>query len=323
MRRCLSCYQPFEPNDALEHLPNGRRIAYDPARGRLWVICASCARWSLAPLETRWETLEQLERLSSGSARLLKQGENIALFESGTLELVRVGRANAREEAWWRYGSEFGARRRHARALVARGKVIDALIMLAVSGIPFWGHSDPGHWIKRGRVKAFGRNAWRGDSSCSRCGHQLRHIHFTECAYLQLEPQGQSFGLWYWCPRCGATDRAAGHHLAGLTAEHVLRRVLAYQNFAGGSEYLVDRALALVDRYESPELLIRQAAAEGTPLGHIDGPRSLAAEIALNSALEAQLLDDEVAVLELRWREEEALAAIIDGELSPLPSPGR
>ena len=33
--RCLVCATPFEPNDELEYLPMGRRVAYDRERGRL------------------------------------------------------------------------------------------------------------------------------------------------------------------------------------------------------------------------------------------------------------------------------------------------
>src|SRR5687768_11001895 len=60
---CLICQVPFDPNETLEHLPHGERVAYDPVRGRLWVICTRCRRWSLTPIEERWEALEELEKL--------------------------------------------------------------------------------------------------------------------------------------------------------------------------------------------------------------------------------------------------------------------
>jgi hypothetical protein len=44
-------------------------------------------------------------------ARLLSQTDNIALLRAGPLEIVRVGRANLSEEAWWRYGRELTTRR--------------------------------------------------------------------------------------------------------------------------------------------------------------------------------------------------------------------
>ena len=48
---CLFCDAPFGANEALETLPVGRRIAFDPAKGRLWVVCRRCERWNLTPLE--------------------------------------------------------------------------------------------------------------------------------------------------------------------------------------------------------------------------------------------------------------------------------
>src|SRR5262245_46187528 len=89
--RCLICHSPFEENETLEQLPRGDRIAYDPGRGRLWLICRACRRWSLIPLESRWEALEELEKLVQDRARLLSQTENIALLKAERLEVVRVG----------------------------------------------------------------------------------------------------------------------------------------------------------------------------------------------------------------------------------------
>ncbi|MGH7481576.1 MAG: hypothetical protein ACRELV_05430 [Longimicrobiales bacterium] len=48
--------------------------------------------------------------------------------------------------------------------------------------------------------------------------------------------------------------------------------------------------------------------------------RGLALEIALNDTTERELLQLELAELERRWREEEELAAIIDGDLTPVPA---
>ena len=46
---CLFCHASLGANEMLEHFPVGRRIAFDTARGRLWVICPSCSQWSLSP----------------------------------------------------------------------------------------------------------------------------------------------------------------------------------------------------------------------------------------------------------------------------------
>jgi hypothetical protein len=318
LSRCLSCYQPFPLNNTLEGFPHGRRVAYDPVRGRLWAVCPDCGRWTLAPMETRWETLESLERLVRDDATLLKQGENVALHEVGELEIVRVGRAGQREEAWWRYGHEFLSRQARARSIATRGKLVDALVVSMLIGIPFWGHSDSTKWIDKRRRRSFGRDVWRGLSYCPGCGTALDAIRFEEGRDLHLRPDGSSFRLWYWCPHCGVDRDDAGHTLSGLGAEHVLRRVLAYENFAGGSESEVEDAMTLVGEHVVPEAVAPALAGDGVVLGEMAAPRSLAVEIALNSGIEAALLSAELSDLEARWREEEALAAIIDGELTPL-----
>jgi hypothetical protein len=58
LTNCLFCHQPFPANRTLERFVSGHRVAYDPVRGRLWAVCSSCGRWTLAPFETRWEVLE-------------------------------------------------------------------------------------------------------------------------------------------------------------------------------------------------------------------------------------------------------------------------
>src|SRR5512143_1133983 len=98
LARCLFCQRPLPANDAVEHFPVGRRVAFDPELGRLWAVCPTCTRWSLAPIEERWEALEELEKLARDRARPLVQTDNIALLRAGELDVVRVGRAGFREE---------------------------------------------------------------------------------------------------------------------------------------------------------------------------------------------------------------------------------
>jgi hypothetical protein len=83
----------------------GRRLAFDAAKGRLWVVCRKCERWNLTPVEER----ERLFR----AARMRASTENIgvARLPEG-LELVRIGRPQRPEFAAWRYGDQFGRRRR-------------------------------------------------------------------------------------------------------------------------------------------------------------------------------------------------------------------
>ena len=46
---CLFCNKRLGNNEAIEVFPVGRRIAFDSAKGRLWVVCRRCERWNLSP----------------------------------------------------------------------------------------------------------------------------------------------------------------------------------------------------------------------------------------------------------------------------------
>ena len=47
----MYCKKPLGSNEVVESFPVGRRLAFDAARGRLWVVCSHCERWNLSPLE--------------------------------------------------------------------------------------------------------------------------------------------------------------------------------------------------------------------------------------------------------------------------------
>src|SRR5689334_24168111 len=129
---CIFCHTSLGANESVEHFPIGRRLAFDAAHGRLWVVCRKCERWNLTPLEERWEAIEQCERLFS-STRLKVSTDNIGLsrLREG-LELVRIGSPQRPEMAAWRYGDQFGRRRR--KHLVWGGAGIAAAIGLIVVG---------------------------------------------------------------------------------------------------------------------------------------------------------------------------------------------
>jgi hypothetical protein len=321
---CLFCHQPFPANQTLERFVSGRRIAYDPVRGRLWAVCPSCDRWTLAPFEMRWEVLEDLERLTRDRARLLAETDEIALLQVEDLEIVRVGRAGLREESWWRYGREFSARRRSVKREVRKGRVREALVTLLVAGFPLWGVVDPKHWIGQARAKKFGRVAWQGQVKCDRCGTSLRQVYFDERSQLLLRsaPYGV-VAFWHGCARCAAEadseEGEHGHRITGVAAEHLLRRLLAHANFAGGTDAMVRAAMDLVEQYPTTDDLVRQVCQRGYSLGALTVQRTFALEIAANAEVERQLLVLELEELESRWREEEEIAAIADGILTPAP----
>ncbi len=323
--RCFFCYRPFPLNGSLEGLALGRRVAFDPERGRLWLVCASCGRWTLVPIEERWEVLEALERMVAG-ARVLGRTDHMALLSVRDLEIVRIGRADLREETRWRYGPEFAARRARADRLDRLGEAADGvlttslfLFSLAFGGWPLVADTDPDKWLRWVRRRRFGRYVWRGAPACPRCGKALPDRGFEERGSLLVEVrEGGGLGVWWPCPECGSARDDGGHRLAGLAAEHVLRRLLAWENFAGGSPETMHHALDLVERAGSAAGLV--AGSSGAlAIGRVPARVTLALEIALSTEAERRLLAMELGALERRWRREEEIAAIVDGELTPIP----
>ncbi|MDP2955486.1 MAG: hypothetical protein Q8N53_03625 [Longimicrobiales bacterium] len=326
--RCLVCSTPFEPNETLERLPLGRRLAFDPARGRLWAICRACKRWSLAPIEERWEALEELERLTRDKARLLSQTDNIALLKSGNLEIVRVGRANLTEESWWRYGRELTSRREQYKRLSLAGSLAAGAVMVggwATGGITLigmwflWGNApeavtDGARWLR------FGGAPWRGRQACSHCGHVFQSLSYRDRGSFGLFPGDEAghLDLVFRCPKCGHF-RDGGLRITGQEAERTLRRTLAYHHFAGASERRVVSATRLIQEAGTPQDLMRIVVKDGRRLGDLQRTGAVALEIAANERSEQHLLELELADLEAHWRREEELAAIVDGELTPLP----
>ena len=328
-RKCLVCSRDFAPNDALEHLDRGRRVAYDPARGRLWMVCRACTRWSLVPMESRWEALEELEKLVTDQGRLLSSTDNVALLRAGPLEIVRVGGAELREEAWWRYGRELRRRRERYRKLSTAGTVAAAATIAgswATGGMSFvaawlvWDRA-PGLVTGGARLLRFGRTAWRGDGACERCGRAIHRVRYADGGDLVLRSEGESVGIQVFCPYCGVTD--GGLLLRRQEANRTLRRVLAYRHFAGASEGRVDNAARLIEAAGGAGRLPSRILKKATPLHDVGRVGQVALEIAVHEEHERRLLSMEIAELEAHWRREEELARIMDGELSFLSDGAR
>jgi len=325
---CLVCHTAFSPNETLEHFPLGNRVAYDPDKGRLWAVCRGCKRWTLAPIEDRWEALEELERLVTDRARLLSQTDNISLLRHGPLEIVRVGQANLTEEAWWRYGRQLLDRRRRHKKLTAAATVgvAGAFFLGPAAGMGWVGawmlwNNAPQGLVHSARWLRFGSAAWRGQAVCGRCGHAFSSLTYRDRDSTVALPPDERGGprLTRRCPQCRGAGDGAGLELGGSEAERTLKRMLAYHHFAGASEPRIASATRLIETAGSAERVTQIVLGGGKRLGDLRRTGAIALEIAANEASEQRLLEMELADLELHWRQEEELAEIIDGELTPLP----
>ncbi|MGE5101175.1 MAG: hypothetical protein ACM3SX_14410, partial [Deltaproteobacteria bacterium] len=129
---CLFCQESLGANDVIAPFPVGRRLAFDAAKGRLWVVCHHCARWNLSPLEERWEAIEDCERAFRGTlVRVSTDNIGLARMADG-LELIRIGSPLRPEFAAWRYGRHFGTRRRRTHLVAGTGIAAAALAGIVV-----------------------------------------------------------------------------------------------------------------------------------------------------------------------------------------------
>jgi len=335
--KCVICNRGFERGGVLKDVAAGRRVAYDPVRGRLWAVCSACKRWSLAPIESRWEALERLERTVRDEARLLAETANVSLLRAGRMEIVRIGRTSLTEESWWRYGRELRARRDRYKKLTTAGTLGAAVAIggsVTTGGFSFlaawllWDHlpetvAGAARWLR------FGTTAWRGRGRCARCGGAVDSLRYDERKHMILQAADGQMRLSLPCPRCGDPGRQGrvgggmpdgGFLLDERASAGALGRVLAYHHFAGASGRRLEAASKLVEVVGGPEQLASKILPEHMRFGQIGQTGKLALEIAVHEARERRLLEMELAELEAHWRKEEALAEIMDGELTPLPA---
>jgi hypothetical protein len=296
---CLFCHRPLGANDLIERFPVGRRLAFDAAKGRLWVICPSCQRWNLTPLEERWEAVEDLERRVRAT-RFRVSTDNIGLARlAGGLDAVRIGRPLRPEMAGWRYGRVI--RRRYWRQTA-----------LAVFGFR---DPRPDGYVKM--LRAIGRRFGEASDVIVRDadGHLVR-LTPADLAAAQLLPAETVTG---WALHLIGSSTVV---LTGEPAMRAASLMLARLNWRGAPSQSVRDAVRYLDAAGDPNTLIariaRTADANGMefPIEMPDDVR-LAWEMATHDASEREALGGELASLEMAWRDAEAIAAIADNLLLP------
>jgi hypothetical protein len=353
---CLFCHTGLGTNEVIESFPVGRRLAFDAAQGRLWVICRKCERWNLTPVEERWEAVEQCERLFT-QTRLRVSSDNIGMSRlSEGLELVRIGKALRPEIAAWRYGDQFGRRRR--RYIIGTAAVGVAAAGILIAG-PATGILAGGGFgvfqllnglqraardrIVRARVAVPGR-----DRPAILRGKDMKRI--------VLASNDAEWSLKI--PGGGPRNRyIAGHQEITLTGEDALRAaaaVLPGVNLKGADREAVADAVRWLERTPNPHELFATAArspssrarswtassgfivigstnfaravpglagrsylaAGETFLDRLPQPVRLALEMAAHEDIERRAMQGELAMLELAWRQAEEIAAISDSMFS-------
>ncbi len=333
---CLFCNRDLGKNESIETFPVGKRLAFDAAKGRLWVVCKHCERWNLSPLEERWEAIETAEALYRDTRRRVATDEiGLAKLRDGT-ELVRIGRPMRSEFAAWRYGDQFGRRRRN-QLLLAGGGVAALGVLIAGGAMAGVGIGSFGWLVAQGAKTAVqGRPEAIVAKIRTEEGqlHLVRRRHLGETTLSRTSDGSLMIDLRF----------KNGHQeYVGREAERIAAIVVPKVNRYGGSKVTVADAVREIESDGNSEAFIERLsgtahiytgrklkaagrrnrwASTGSDFAKfglfgLPAPQRLALEMALHEETERRALDGELGELERAWREAEEIAGISDNLLVP------
>jgi hypothetical protein len=350
---CLFCNKALGANETFETFPVGKRLAFDAAKGRLWVVCRHCERWNLSPLEERWEAIELAEKLYRDThRRVATDNIGLAKLRDGTT-LVRVGEPLRPEFAAWRYGDQFGRRRNRQMLIVgatvaAAGSLVIGGLYAGVGIAAFGGsYANMARWLVHGNPNTVVAKVPMDDGTVL----QVRRRHMSETR-LSTSPEGEMVLDLRHKMLDGGTPYSSGVvRFVGRDAERVAATVVPNVNRfgatkdgvaeavreieeAGGAEAYLDRLTKMSHVYTQPKVRPPSRRGGGGLRGRIARRRSegrvgegglyglpkahrLALEMALHEEAERRALDGELGQLERAWREAEEVAAISDDLLVP------
>ncbi|HEY2825222.1 MAG TPA: hypothetical protein VGI83_06730 [Gemmatimonadales bacterium] len=321
----MYCNLPLGTNEMVEVFPVGRRLAFDPGKGRLWVVCPACERWNLSPLDERWEAIEACEKMFRDT-RLRVSTDNIGLarLKEG-LELVRIGVPQRPEFAAWRYGDQFGRRRRRQMVFAGAGLtllggiVAGAAIATVQLGGMSYGIMQVARLVIRGSPRKVVARLALPDG--------VLKVRRKDLEGATMEHHQDATGDWALRVRAGDDYRV----LTGEEARKAAGLLLPAINRYGGNRQQVKNAVAQIESVGDPRafphaLLERSAGRVRRPLlGHPPGAKltalaneeRLALEMAVHEEAERRAMEGELWLLEQAWKNAESLAAISDDLIKP------
>ena len=336
---CLFCTKALGINAVIETLPIGRRLAFDAAQGRLWVVCRHCAKWNLVPFESRLESIDACERLFRDTpTRYSTDNIGLARAKDG-LELVRIGQAQRPEFAGWRYGEQYRRRRRNAFLLGAAGVAAGMGAIAALSAFGFAAAS--GGYLSYQLVKA----GW--DAGLNRQARFLLPDPDPAAREtVRLDRSHLKHATISWEDGTPSLDLPHPKHLKkgdfvlsyrGADLQSVGRRAVAGLNLlVGGRSQLQEGSRILAENHGDLSAWLRRRTysltdvpASGAPkhwsnytapylvLDKLNAGDRMALELWMNEDIERQWLEGELTLLEREWRQAEELAKISDALAVP------
>jgi len=337
---CIFCNQSLGTNEAIEIFPIGRRISFDAAKGRLWVICRRCERWNLSPFEIRWEVIEECERLFRDT-RLRVTTDNIGMARlSEGLELVRLGKPMRGEFAAWRYGDQFGRRRKRSIAYTAAGASAIGLVVVGGAAIgvsmggAWWGYTQ----IIKGVLNERIASRLRHPESDEKIKVQLKHLEKSRFVPTGV-PGEWELHVQYARGWSSGFSSGGGETLVYKSGDamDVAGKLMARANRSGGNKQTIDLAVKRIEGIGDPETFLDHAVRESERLRREkagDNPKKLAKatagslaklpkdirlaiEMATHEEAERRAMEGELETLEAAWKQADEIAGIADSLLIP------
>lgn len=322
----LFCLANLGVNRTLEQFPVGRRVAFDSIKGRLWAVCPNCGRWNLAPLDERWETLVECERLFK-RANVAHSWGDISLGRlSNRLELIRVGKALPNELPAWRYPAVGGRNERlrkywnkvnRRRRLISYGKIASAsaggtALALGAAFI------TPAAWAAILPTVGLGllsirRKARRTVAHVQSADGQPLALTVTDIRSALLSSKGSQLAMQL--PRLNVT-------LIGRECVWALALWIPRLSRIGSERFLLGAAAYYIEHFGGPDGALERIAQtelgeEEWCLGKLPDLVRLVLEMAATGDVEGAATIEELERLKRAWREAEEIAAVADKLLIP------
>ncbi|MEJ2679550.1 MAG: hypothetical protein P8174_10810 [Gemmatimonadota bacterium] len=341
---CIFCHGRLGTNEVVETFPVGRRVAFDPGRGRLWVVGPHCRQWNLAPLEERWETLEALERLFRDTpTRYSTEHIGLARVEEG-LDVVRIGEPGRPEYAAWRYGGELLRRRRQTVIGLGTVAVGGAAVLggaaaglMAVGVLPLLSLGLNVVNFFQGELRNVAHvELNNGKRAVLKRRHTRRvRVRLDEGGGWRLEFPCRPFVPGSrWSTIRGVAGPASVRYdpvavLRGDMAVRAAAKILPALNDTGASRRRVRDAARFVEQAAMVDTAFGWAEDGGPSISRmfaelpertlfrLPAAMRLGLEMATQEAAERRALEEELALLEAEWREAEEIAAIADDLVLP------
>jgi hypothetical protein len=320
---CIFCHRSLGRNEVIEAFPVGRRLAFDPGRGRLWAVCERCRRWNLSPLEERWEAVEECERtFRELRTRVHSQEIGVAAHPEG-LRLVRIGEPIPVEFAVFRYGETMGRRARRQAYFTAAG--IGAGAVLAMSGA--LAGFGTGFMFFQVHNLINGYRVWRSRVPVPFPDGSVRKVLPKQVDLLN-PTENDTLGI-------RVKSRKDEALFFGEEARRTASRVFPVVNFAGARQNTVKDAVEMMARAGGAQGFLGETWGKARPrpgssirwvmsrdmkgggLGHLPPTSRVAFEMALHEEQERRALEGELKELQAAWRQAEELARISDDLLVP------